>query len=64
MRYLYLKVTKDKYELPLCVADTIEKLATMCGVTKGAIAKSLFDVKHGVIKQSQYKRVEVLKDDV
>lgn len=63
MRYLYLKVTKDKYELPLCVADTMEKLANKCGVTKGAIAKSLFDVKHGVIKQSQYKRVELIDND-
>lgn len=30
---LYLKVTKDKYELPLAVADSPEELAIMVGTT-------------------------------
>ena len=31
---LYLRVTKDEYELPLAVADSAQELAVMMGTTK------------------------------
>lgn len=34
---LYLWVTSDKYELPLAVADSMEELARMAGVTVGTV---------------------------
>lgn len=35
--YCYMLVTKDKYELPLAVADSAEELANTIGVTKNYV---------------------------
>lgn len=37
---LYMKVTRDKYELPLIVADSKAELARRCGVQPSTIAHS------------------------
>ncbi|MBN1058495.1 hypothetical protein FDB42_12060 [Clostridium botulinum] len=36
-KYLWLAVTKDKYELPLVVEDTSEKLAKKLNLTHGCV---------------------------
>ena len=56
---LWLMVTKDKYQLPLAVADTAEELAEMVGVRPSTIVKS---VTHR--KKSRYIRIYVdLEED-
>ena len=35
--FLYLEVTKDKFELPLAVAESIEELAKLRGVSPWTI---------------------------
>lgn len=58
---LYICVTRDKYELPLAVADTPEALAKMCGVSAGTVLSVISHAKqHKYV--SQYKRV-VIDDD-
>lgn len=52
---VYLAVTKDKYELPLAVADTMWELARLVGVTDGAICKGVDNAVKG--KKSKYRRV-------
>lgn len=42
---LYLRVTKDKYELPLAVADSAQELAVMVGTTKNVV-QSCISKKH------------------
>ena len=56
---LYLKVTKDKYELPLAVADSPRELAKMIGVSPDTIFSALSHVKAGQVRNSTYKIVEV-----
>ena len=51
---LWLMVTKDKYQLPLAVADTAEELAQMVGVKPSTIIKS---VTHQ--RKSRYIRIYV-----
>lgn len=58
---LYLCVTRDKYELPLAVADSLSELARMCGVTTSAVASAISHESHGHYK-SRYKRV-IIEDD-
>lgn len=38
---LYMKITRDKYELPLAVADSPRELAKLLGVHKAAIYHSI-----------------------
>lgn len=48
---IFMEASNDKYELPLCVADTIEELAQMRQVSVSAIHKCLqrhdFQKEHG-----------------
>ena len=56
---LYLLVTKDKYRLPLAVADSAEELAEMVGVTPPTIYKCIRDG----YKNSRYERVYIDEED-
>ena len=59
---LYLKVTTDKYELPLVVADSQSELARICGISKSTVASSLCAVRNGRCNKSAYKEVEIDDD--
>lgn len=38
LKYLYVATTKDKYELPIAVADSVSELATMLGMKPTTIS--------------------------
>lgn len=54
---VYLKVTKDKYELPLAIADSPSELAEMVGTTSNAITSAICHNQKG------YKRVIIDYDE-
>lgn len=39
--YLWIKVTRDKYELPECVFDTAKELAEYEGCTPNSVAQRI-----------------------
>lgn len=55
---LYIKVTQDKFELPIAVADTARELADMVGTSKNTVYSSIWHEKNGNT-WSNYKKVEV-----
>lgn len=45
---VYMKVTKDEYELPVAVADSVSMLAQMLGISKSTIESTMsLAKKHG-----------------
>lgn len=56
---VYMKVTRDEYELPLAIADTAGELAKMTGATEGAIWSSISHQKNGRVKRGSFKAVEI-----
>ena len=38
IKYLYIATTKDKYELPIAVADSVSELAKMLGMKSTTIS--------------------------
>ena len=54
-----MMVSKDKYELPLAVADSAPQLAEMVGVSVNAIFSSYSCYKSGKHKFSRFQKVEV-----
>lgn len=52
---VYMAITRDEYQLPLAVADTIHDLAKLRGVTMGAVCKGIDRQVQG--KVSNYIRV-------
>lgn len=55
---LWIAVSRDKYELPLAVADTIEELAKMCGVKVHSIRSYISHAKKNGTR-CKYIMVEV-----
>ena len=60
MSTVYMKVTKDEYELPVAIADSIAELAKMLGVTRQHIYDSMRHTKQRGHK-TPYIKVEIEK---
>ena len=60
---LYIAMTRDKYQLPMAVAETTEELARMMGVSGSTIRSHLSKVKSGIVKKPRYEKVVIEKDD-
>ena len=54
---LYMKTTKDRFELPLIVADSPKELAQKVGTTKASVLSAL---SH---KQKGWARVKIEEDE-
>lgn len=57
-----MKVTRDKYEFPIVIADTVKQLAEICGVTTNSIYSAYCRAKHGG-GFTMYKRIEMEDED-
>lgn len=57
-KYLWLRVTPDKYELPVVVADSLSDLARLCCVSPAAICRGVKEVESGLRKFSVWVRVQ------
>lgn len=65
MPLVYMKVTGDKLELPIAVADSIAELATMVGVKPHTVASQISRGKNNKIKTGKrlYYKVYVEEDE-
>lgn len=59
---VYMKVTKDKYELPLAVADSPAELAAMTGDSIKTIWSAVSRAKHR--SNPKYKNHRFLKVEI
>ena len=60
---VYMKVTNDRYELPIAIEDTAKALARKLGVGVSCIHSPISLEKSGKVKHSSYKRVEIEEED-
>ncbi|SMB86395.1 hypothetical protein SAMN00017477_0892 [Peptoniphilus asaccharolyticus DSM 20463] len=56
---LYLGVTTDEFELPLCVSDTAAELARMYGMTPNAVYCNIYNNQDGTRNGIKFLRIEV-----
>ncbi len=63
MDHVFMMVTKDKYELPVAVADTRKELGKILGVSPVTIANSITRARNNGQK-SQYMRVDFTDSDM
>jgi len=61
---LYMMVTKDKYELPLGVYDSLDEMAAKQGVKKDYIKHSISMYEHGKANWFVPFRKVVIKEDL
>lgn len=58
-KYLWLCVTKDKYELPLAVADTAVELGKMIGKNPQTIRAMVSRKRRGACESTGYLKIRV-----
>lgn len=58
---LYMEITKDKYELPVAVADTPSELARLRGVALSTISHALS--RPNQKRHRKYVKIEVEEDE-
>ena len=61
--YVYMKITKDKYELPVAVAESTTELAKICGLKNSGSVRSLINEPIRLGFRATYIKVEVNEDD-
>lgn len=61
---VYMKVTKDEFELPLAVADTPTELARITGDNLGTINSTLSRAKTGNNPKYKYKFRKYVKVEI
>lgn len=59
---VWMQITKDKYELPVAVANTANELAEIVGVDVSAVRSAVSKQKTGKRKVTKYIKV-VVEDD-
>lgn len=57
-----MAVTADKYELPLCIENSVEKLSKKVGVTANAVSSSITKQCSGRLKGLKY--IKITLDEV
>lgn len=57
-RNLYMAVTEDKYELPLCVSNRLEVVADFCGLK---LSSAYTILSKGITTRCSYGRCRLLK---
>lgn len=57
--FIYMKVSNDKYQLPVAVADTAKELAEICNTTANNIYSHISKNEKGIYKKVVYIKVEI-----
>ena len=58
-KFIWMKISHDKYEFPLIMADTAKELGELCGVSEKTVISSSSKLNTGARKWSPYVRVEI-----
>lgn len=57
--YVYMKITRDEYELPLAIANSAAELARILGVEPKTVINCMSRARTGRRHSTQYIRVDV-----
>ena len=58
-RTVYMKVTNDRYELPMAIADSAKELSKLVGAPDSSIRTCAYRYSCGKVKHSIYRMVEI-----
>ena len=56
---IYMKVTRDKYQLPIAVADSPKELGKMCGCSANSVSSAISRLKSGQLHRPRFVCVDV-----
>ena len=60
---IWMEVTRDEFELPIRIADSVEELAEMCGKSVNCIRSDISHWKAGRLKTCRFRKVEIEEDN-
>lgn len=59
IKKLYMAVTPDEYELPMCVCDTVKEIAEKFNVSRNVVLSSIAHNRSGATTGRKFVRVEI-----
>lgn len=62
-QYVYMMLSKDEYELPIAIADTVSELAQIVGVKPSQISSTINKAEHRGTRKPRFIRVQITNDD-
>lgn len=62
MKFVYMLVSSDEYELPIAIADSPSELGRIIGVPSETVRNGCSKRRHGV-RKSRYIKIEIPKED-
>lgn len=63
-KYYFMMVSNDKYELPLCVAESVKELAEMVGIKPNSITVALLRGREKGNKKIYAKKYKFIKVEI
>lgn len=60
---IWMEVSKDKYQLPVCLADSVGELAIKCGCSQNSIMSAMSHYKAGRAKSCRFVKVEIEENE-
>lgn len=64
MRKLFMAVTNDEYELPLCPPSSAERVAQMLGIQPKSVKRMSFrEKKDNQVKRTPYRVIGIWSDE-
>ena len=64
MAVIWMEVTRDKYELPIVIADDAKELARITGADVRVIYSSASHYKRGDISKTRFHRIEIPEEEL
>lgn len=64
MREIWLELSRDEYEFPIVMADTVQELARITGAKVATIRSTVSSWERGKIKAPKYVRIRYDESEV
>ncbi len=58
-QYVYMEISKDKYELPVAIANSVPELARITGYSENVISSTISHAKNKQWRWSKFIKVEI-----
>ena len=62
MSNVWMKISKDRLELPLAVAESASELAKICNTSPDCIMSVVSKARKGIIKNPGFVKIEIEDD--
>ena len=61
--FVYMEITRDKYELPVAISDNLTEFSKMVNASKGTISSAIYHANVVKYKRPRFIKIEIDETD-